>query len=76
MKTARIVTNGRNQTVILPEEFEFDTKEVFIKKVDNVVLLIPKKDSWSSLTNSLEKFSEDFLESRPVPEVQKRDPLE
>jgi antitoxin VapB len=75
VKTARIITNGQYQTVILPEEYLFDTEEVFINKLDNVVLLIPKKGPWSSLANSLDKFSDDFLESRPVPAAQKREEL-
>lgn len=75
MKTARIITNGQNQTVILPEEYQFDTEEVFINKLDKVVLVIPMKGPWSSLANSLDKFTEDFLESRPIPIIQNRDEL-
>lgn len=75
MKTARIFTNGRSQAVRLPKEYRFDTEEVYIKKLDNIIMLIPKKDPWVSLINSLSKFSEDFMESRPVPDIQKRDEL-
>lgn len=72
MKTAKIFSNGRSQAVRLPKEYRFDTEEVFVKKFDNIIMLIPQKDPWVSLLNSLNKFSDDFMESRPVPESQKR----
>jgi antitoxin VapB len=72
MKTAQIFSNGRSQAVRLPKEYRFDAEDVFIKKFDNIIMLIPKKDPWASLINSLDKFSNDFMESRPVPKTQKR----
>ena len=75
MKTARIFTNGRSQAVRLPKEYRFDTEEVFVKKFDNIIMLIPKKDPWAPLLDSLNKFSDDFMESRPIPVTQKRPTL-
>jgi antitoxin VapB len=72
MKTARIFSNGRSQAVRLPKEYRFDAEEVFVKKFDNIIMLIPKKDPWASLVNSLDKFSDDFMESRPIPKARKR----
>jgi len=31
----------------LPKEFRFEGDEVYIKKIDEFVVLIPKKDKWS-----------------------------
>jgi len=45
MKTARVFKNGQSQAVRLPKEFRFAEDEVYIKKVGNVVLLLPKRDS-------------------------------
>jgi antitoxin VapB len=75
MKTARIFKNGQSQAVRLPKEFRFQEKEVYIKKTGNVVILIPKRDSWESLMNSLDKFSADYLSERRQPEPQKREDL-
>ncbi len=72
MKTAQLFSNGRSQAVRLPKEYRFDAEDVFIKKFDNIIMLIPKKDPWAALINSLDKFSDDFMESRPVPKTQKR----
>ena len=43
MQTARIFNNGNSQAVRLPKEFRFDEDEVIIKKVGDMVLLLPTK---------------------------------
>ena len=73
MKTAKIFQNGQSQAVRLPKEFRFDDSEVFIKKIGNVVQLIPRSDSWNSLFGSLGKFSRDFMSERVQPELDKRE---
>lgn len=75
MKTAKIFQNGQSQAVRLPKEFRFEDSEVFIKKSGNVVHLIPRSDSWSSLFGSLKKFSNDFMSDRVQPELDKRESL-
>lgn len=73
MKTAKIFQNGQSQAVRLPKEFRFDETEVYIKKSGNIVQLIPKKDSWNSLLDSLKKFSGDFMAERIQSELEKRE---
>lgn len=73
MKTAKIFRNGQSQAVRLPKEFRFKDDHVYVKKSGNVVILIPAKDSWDSLFDSLEKFSDDFMTGRRQPKVQKRE---
>ncbi len=75
MKTARIFTNGRSQAVRLPKEFRFDSDEVYVNKVQGIVMLIPKDDPWMPLINSLEHFTEDFMERREQPVAQEREDL-
>ncbi|HBR22617.1 MAG TPA: AbrB/MazE/SpoVT family DNA-binding domain-containing protein [Nitrospiraceae bacterium] len=75
MKTAKIFRNGQSQAVRLPKEFRFKDDNVFIKKAGNVVVLIPKSNSWDSLVNSLSKFSDDFMTKRSQPKVQLREKL-
>jgi antitoxin VapB len=72
MKTARVFKNGQSQAVRLPKEFRFQGDEVYIKKVGNVVVLLPKRDSWEALVNSLGKFSSDCLAERQQPPAQGR----
>jgi antitoxin VapB len=75
METAKLFKNGRSQAVRLPKEFRFEGTEVFIKKVGDVVLLIPYRESWQPLFDSLDQFSEDFMETRDQPEQQVREGL-
>ena len=75
MRTAKLFKNGRSQAVRLPKEFRFDGTQVFIKKVGNTVVLIPEQDSWQTLFDSLDQFSDDFMESRNQPEQQVREGL-
>ena len=75
MKTAKLFQNGRSQAVRLPKEFRFEGTQVFIKKLGNGVLLLPEQDSWQTLLDSLEQFSDDFMETRDQPEQQDREGL-
>jgi antitoxin VapB len=72
MRTARLFNNGRSQAVRLPKEFRFKGTDVYVKKVDNIVMLFPMESPWIPLVNSLDKFSEDFMKERNQPENQKR----
>ena len=73
MKTAKLFRNGQSQAVRLPKEFRFKDNQVFIKKSGNIVMLIPVKNSWDSLLNSLNKFSNDFMAVRKQPKTQVRE---
>jgi antitoxin VapB len=73
MKTAKLFQNGQSQAVRLPKEFRFEDDHVYVKKSGNVVILIPAKESWDTLFNSLDKFSPDFMSERKQPKMQKRE---
>ncbi len=75
MKTAKIFQNGQSQAVRLPKEYRFSGNRVLIKKAGNAVVLLPEKESWTPLLESLSQFSEDFMEAREQPGEQKREKL-
>ena len=75
MQTAKLFKNGQSQAVRLPKEFRFDGTQVFIKKMGNAVVLFPYQDAWQTLFDSLEQFSDDFMENRDQPEQQVREGL-
>ena len=75
MKKAKLFMNGRSQAVRLPKEFRFEGSEVLIKRMGNGVLLIPQHESWQTMKDSLEMFTEDFLETRAQPQQQEREDL-
>ncbi len=67
MKTARLFTNGRSQAVRLPRECRFAGKEVYVGKLDDLVVLFPTGSPWISLLRSLDQFSADFMADREQP---------
>lgn len=64
MMTAKVFENGRSQAVRLPKEYRFDDEEVAINKIGDIVILMPKENKWSGFLNSLNLFSEDFMNDR------------
>ncbi len=75
MDIAKIFENGRSQAVRLPKEYRFKDPEVFIKKINGIVLLIPKDSAWDAFLSSLNCFSDDFLSDRNQPKTHERDDL-
>lgn len=75
MDIAKIFENGRSQAVRLPKDYRFKDSEVFVKKINDIVLLIPKDSAWKTLESSLKYFSDDFLSDRNQPITQKRNDL-
>ena len=73
MKTAKLFKNGQTQAVRLPKEFRFEDEHVIVKKSGNALVLLPTKNSWDVLIQSLNKFSNDFMAEREQPAIQKRE---
>ena len=76
METVKLLMNGDNQSLILPKEFQIQGSEVYIKKIVGVIVLIPKENPWQALFDSLNLFSEDFMETREQPILEIREGLE
>ena len=76
MVTATIITRGHDQSVQLPDGFQLDTSEVYLKRVGRSVLLIPKDaDPWELMAESLEQFTGDFMQDRAQPAEQQREAM-
>lgn len=70
-RTAKVFMNNRSQAVRLPKEFQFATREVFIRKEGDEVILSPRPTDWSELLSSDAAASEEFMsnvEKLPVQE--------
>lgn len=76
MEYAKVFTNGGSQAVRLPKSCRFEEQEVLVNHIGDVVILMPRKDPWSSVRSSLAMFTDDFLsdEIEDLP-VQERDGL-
>jgi antitoxin VapB len=73
-RTAKIFMNNRSQAVRLPKEFQFNAREVFIRKDGSDVILSPRPADWSSYLSEAPVASENFMvgvEDLPVQERQR-----
>ena len=76
METAKLFFTGKSQAVRLPKEYRFAGKDVYIKKIGDVVYLFPKDTAWKVFMDGLNSFSDDFMaEGRDQGEEQERDLL-
>jgi antitoxin VapB len=73
INTAKLTTDGSNQIVILPKDFQLSGTEVYIKKVGNAIVLLSKDNPWQTLFESLDQFSDDFMTDRNQPVMQTRE---
>ncbi|HXV81130.1 MAG TPA: type II toxin-antitoxin system VapB family antitoxin [Candidatus Binatia bacterium] len=72
-KTAKIFCSGNSQAVRIPKELQLEGDEVEISKRGVSLVLRPKRTSGATFFESLEKFTDDFMESgRKQPKLQKR----
>ncbi|MGD8781555.1 MAG: type II toxin-antitoxin system VapB family antitoxin [Ignavibacteria bacterium] len=70
MNTAKVFKSGNSQAVRLPKEFRINHDAVYITNVGDSIMLIPKKGKWKNFIESLELFSNDFMDERNQPVVE------
>lgn len=76
MMTAKVFENGRSQAVRLPKEYRFDTNEVVINRVGEIVIIMPKSNKWNSFMQAIDMFSDDFMEDGRIDNInQEREDL-
>lgn len=71
-RTAKVFMTNRSQAVRLPKEFQFDTDEVFIRKVGDEVVLSPRPSDWSDYLDNGPVASSGFMEGIEDVPVQER----
>ncbi len=82
-RKAKVIKKGRNQAVLLPDEFAFETKSVYIRRDEegNVVLSAEpaQEKSWDEFFRLLENITvpDSFLSPEERNQsITKRDPLD
>ena len=75
MHTAKVFTNGGSQAVRLPKDCRFRGKEVYINRIGDMVILMPKSALLKSFRESLDMFTADFMEKREQGKPEKREPF-
>lgn len=62
---AKVFMTGRSQAVRLPKEYRVTGDSVYVKRLGNTIVLIPKTgDRWSGLFAALDEFPRDFILER------------
>lgn len=74
MKTTTVFKNGQStQAVRIPREYRLFTKEVWIEKVGDALIIRPKPASWDDFFCITPPVSDDFSMERQQQSPQKRD---
>ncbi|MGO8746294.1 MAG: antitoxin [Thermoguttaceae bacterium] len=72
MQTAKVFMNGRSQAIRLPKEFRVSAAEVYLKRMPEGFLVVPR-DPWEVFLEGVQELSDEFMaEGRQQPEVQTR----
>ena len=69
METAKIFDNGRSQAVRLPKKYRFTGSEVYVHRLGNAVMLLPKDEAWKTFLDGLNSFTDDYMQSDREVEV-------
>jgi len=56
--------SGRSQAIRIPKEYRFTEEEIYINKIDDVVVIVQKDKLWDVFEKSVDKFSDDFMDDR------------
>ncbi len=63
MYTAKVFVNGGSQAVRLPKEFRFSGDEIYVKKIGDSILLVPKDKLWETFLEGVDGFMEDYFDA-------------
>ena len=72
-RKAKLFMNNRSQAVRLPKEFQFKTREIYIRRVGSDVVLSSRPVDWSSYLAEAPVASENFMEGVEDLPVQERE---
>ena len=75
MKRTRVFRSGNLIAMRIPKESGLKEGEVYLKKEDGTIVIIPKESKWDRLYKELEKVpkASDFMRERNQPELQERE---
>jgi antitoxin VapB len=72
MAVAKVFTNGRSQAIRLPREFRVNTKEVYITREEDRLIIVPKQTvTWAEFFNT--EPCPEFAIVRDIAPPQERD---
>jgi len=72
-ETVKIKKRSGAQIIQLPKGLRIDDDKVYLKKVGNSIYVIPFHKPWDTLFQSIDQFTDDYLEEREQPKLQARE---
>jgi antitoxin VapB len=60
MKTAKVFKSGNSQAIRLPKEYRLESDEIFLNRIGNVLIIIPKDDPWSIFSQGIKEIGNDY----------------
>ena len=75
-ETVDIKSDEGVQEIKISGQMKIDDDKAYLKKVGNVLYIIPFHDPYQNMIESLEIFTPDFMETRNQPGNQQREPLD
>ncbi len=74
-RTTKVFQNGRSQAIRIPKDFRVDTREVYIEKMGDTLLIRPKpKSKWEDFFALLDQTdTSNFLSDRLQPPLDRRE---
>ncbi len=61
-EAVRIHDSPNGQSIRISESMKIDDNKVYVKKVENVLYVIPFHNPWQNLIDSVEGFTPDFMD--------------
>lgn len=65
--------SGRSQAIRLPKEYRFSNEEIYINKIDDVLIVVQKDKLWDVFEKSVNNFTDDFMNDRGLDIKDSRD---
>ena len=76
IETIKLEDSSGIQLIRLPDNFKINDDKAYLKKVGNVLYVIPYHNAWQSLVSSVNEFTDDFMDEREQPIDQKRETID
>ncbi|MBE0636900.1 MAG: AbrB/MazE/SpoVT family DNA-binding domain-containing protein [Bacteroidales bacterium] len=61
------------QAIRIPKAMSINDNKVYLKKMGNMLFIIPYHNPWQNLIESTDAFTADFMDQRNQPDQQTRD---
>ena len=64
------------QALNIPKKWRIKDNKAYLKKVGNVLYVIPFNDPWATLFEGVDSFTSDYMEDREQPQQENREPMQ